>query len=408
MNLFHPRTFSTDWEVMVLDRLDRALDMQKLSAFAGLLSRESDHPIQLDWNTLEFALGINASFAQIWERIRRVTDRAAQVVREFDCDLFPAGAHPTDEMFNSSHIHVGTIHDESAAIRLETSLLRYAPAFAALAANSPLASGRRSEFKSYRVQHEAHGCTRPNPLRDPALAQPIWGTDTCPKLAGAPTLEIRITDCASSRRFLAELATFVAAFVHHLGTHVPEDRPAPRAYQDSLTNRWLAARHGLQATFTWEARARPVADILDEMLDECREELAALGVRRSDLTLVEKMRTKRICQADFVIGLAERYPDPACLTSAYAKLMRHWTVFDEWLETAPALDPTPLPDDDAILAEHLALIGEGTHFYQSREAMHYPPPVADAVIERLIEQGLVTREITERHGVRLSRLRSPE
>ena len=405
MNAFDPRTFSTDWEVMVLDRLDRTLEMEKLSAFAGYLRQVSDHPIQIDWNTLEFALGVNSSFDQIWARIQKVTDRAAQIVREFDCDLFPAGAHPSEPMFNAAHVHVGTVQDESAAIRVANRMIRYAPAFAALAANSPVAEGRFGQFKSYRIQHEAHGADRPTTPRDPALSQPAWGTDACPKLAGAPTLEIRIFDCASSRRFLAELATFVAAFVHHLGTQDGDGIPTPREYQDSLTNRWLASRHGLQATFAWQGEAQPVSESLDEMLDECRRELAVLGVRRADLTLINQMLQRRTCQADYVIGLAARYPDPACLTSVYAKLMRHWTVFDEYLETAPTLDPVPLPDDDVILAEHLALIGEDTHFYQSREAMHYPPPVADALIARLIEQGMVSREITESGGNRLFRLR---
>ncbi len=39
--------------------------------FAGVLGRELDLPIKTDWNTLECALGINASFAQIWDRSRR-------------------------------------------------------------------------------------------------------------------------------------------------------------------------------------------------------------------------------------------------------------------------------------------------------------------------------------------------
>jgi len=50
MNLFHPRTFSTDWEVMVVDKLDRCVGTEKLQAFAGFLSREYDLPINVDWD----------------------------------------------------------------------------------------------------------------------------------------------------------------------------------------------------------------------------------------------------------------------------------------------------------------------------------------------------------------------
>ena len=403
MNLFDPRTFSTDWEVMVIDRLERFVPEDKLMAFAGVLHRETELPIKVDWNTLEFAVGVNGSLNQIWERIRSVTDRAAQLVREFDLDLFPAGSHPSAPRYNASHVHGGTLQDESRAIRLEGRLMRYAPAFAALAANSPIARNRRGEFKSYRVRDQAHGCTRPASMRDPDFAQNVWGTDAGPKLDGAPTLEVRITDCASSRRLLAEFATFIAAFVHHCGT-LPDDEPlSPREYRDALTNRWAAGRYGLQATFTWEGAARPVTDLLEEMLDACREELSTLGATRADLGVLTAMLRKRTCQADFVLGLLERYPDPWCLASAHAKLMRHWDVFDEYVEKAPVLDPSPLPDEDRILSEHLAFIGEGTHFYESRSAMHYPPPVADEIIARLIQQGAITKEISPKRGIVLSR-----
>ena len=108
------------------------------------------------------------------------------------------------------------------------------------------------------------------------------------KLYGAPTLEVRICDCTSSRRLLAELAAFIAAFVHHRGTQELESHYTPGDYRDCLTNRWAAARYGLQATFHWNGRARPVVEVLGEMLDASREELRILGVNRSDLHLLRR------------------------------------------------------------------------------------------------------------------------
>jgi gamma-glutamyl:cysteine ligase YbdK (ATP-grasp superfamily) len=411
MNPFEPRTFSTDWEVMVIDKLERCVSHDKLGGFAGMLRREFDIPVNIDWNTLEFALGINSSLSQIWERIRRVTDRAAQMLGEYDLDLFPAGAHPMEEMFNSSHIHVGTLRCEADGIRLENRMLRYAPCFAALAANSPFTQHRSGEYKSYRVYNEAHGCTSPSSVRDPQLAQATWGTDSGPKVYSAPTYEVRVTDCASSRRFLAELAVFVAAFVHHQAENLSDEIPTPEEYRDSMTNRYLAARDGLQATFLWRdgnsgtATACPVAEILEEMLDSCARELAALGATRADLSLIGTMLKKRVCQADYARRLGAKYADPYLLTSAYAKLMRHWDIIDAWVcGDAPILDPMPVPDEEAILSAHLALVGEGTHFYRSREAMRYPPVVADEIIERLIGRGDVVREETLRQGIVLSRV----
>lgn len=404
LNLFEPRTFSTDWEVMVIDRLDRCVDSDKLMAFAGVLGDELSLPIQIDWNTLEFAMGVNTTFEQLWTRIQQVTDRASQLVREWNLDLFPAGAHPVERMFNASHVHVGTIRDEAAGIHLESRMAKYAPAFAALAANSPVWNGRRGECKSYRVRHRAHGCTVPVQVRDPFMAQSLWGFDAGTKMQGAPTMEVRIADCASSRRLLAEMAVFIAAYVHHQGTRGDEAPVSRREYQDALTNRWAAARDGLQATFCWNEQAKPVVQVLGEMLDECSPELQTLGVARSDLSLINAMLEKRVCQADFVRQLADRYPDDWGFASAHAKLVRHWEVFDEYLQSAAPLEPVPALDKDAILAEHLAFIGEGSHFYCSRDAMHYPPPVADAMIERLIERGAVEREVTARRGILLNRV----
>jgi gamma-glutamyl:cysteine ligase YbdK (ATP-grasp superfamily) len=404
MNLFDPRSFSTDWEIMIVDRLERCVSHDKIIAFSGVLSREFDLPINIDWNTLELALGVNTSFQAFRERMEKVTDRAGQLVGEFELHLFPAAGHPVERMFNASHIHVGTVRDETTAIHLENQMIAYAPCFAALAANSPLSAGRRGEYKSYRVRHQANGDTRPMSVRDPERYQVVWGGDASPKLPGAPTMEVRIIDCASSRRFLAELATFVAAYLHSRGTRVDESAPDARAYRDALTNRWSAAKYGLQATFHWNGRTRPVVEILDEMLDECADGLAALGARRGEFVLIEAMLSKRVCQADYVLELAERYPDPYQLASAYSKLARHWDVVDTWIEGTPARDPLPAPDEEAILAEHLAQIGEGTHFYQSRRAMAYPPPAADALIERLVETGAIRREANARGGIVYSRV----
>ncbi|HEX5322261.1 MAG TPA: glutamate-cysteine ligase family protein, partial [Capsulimonadaceae bacterium] len=324
--------------------------------------------------------------------------------QEYGCDLYPSAAHPTERMYNASHVHVGTIHDESVGIALERAAIRYAPVFGALAANSPISQHQPVEYKSLRIRHNANFNIRPAAPRDPNVSQPEFGVDTLPKLYGAPTFEVRITDCASSRRFLAELATFVAAYMHYLGTQpIPENVTASE-YRQYLTNRWTASRYGMQATFQWDSGHRPVADLIEEMLDQCSEELSTLGARRSDLVLINQMLRKRICQADFVIDLAERYPEPYSLASVHAKLVRHWTVFDEYLEKAPVLDPAPAIDHDQVLAIHAEVIGEGTHFYNSRDPMKYPPPAADALIQELVESGRVRREVVPNRGILLSRI----
>lgn len=404
MNLFHPRSFSTDWEVMVVDKLNRLVGVDKLWSLAGLLERDCGLKVTIDWNTLEFPMGINRSFAQIWQRIRQVTDLAEQLVREYDCDLYPAASHPTEQIFNASHVHVGTVQDESQALRLEHAAIRYAPVFGALAANSPATLNRLGGFKSLRIRQRAFHNARPTAPRDPHLSQPDGGTDALAKLYGAQTFEMRIIDCASSRRFLAEMAVFVAAYMHYLGTKPLPEKLSAAEYKRYLTNRWVGARDGMQATFDWDGDKIPVAEIALQMLQECKEELAGLGASASDFALIHQMIEKRTCQADFTLGLAQRYPNPYQLASAHAKLVRHWTVFDEFLDTAPALDPIPAPDDEEILHIHADVIGEETHFYRSREIMSYPPPVADEIVAQLVERGLIRREVVPDRGIILSRL----
>jgi gamma-glutamyl:cysteine ligase YbdK (ATP-grasp superfamily) len=396
VNAFEPRTFSTDWEVMVVDRLERTVSTWRCRAFANALRAELDLPVHVDMAAIEFGMGVNSSFEQFWYRTRRATDRAAEMVRELDLDLFPAGAHPVSALFNSSHVHVGSIHSETEGIHLENQVLRYVPAFAALAANSPYWNRRRGDYKSYRVRHRADGCTAPSSVRDPAMSQRTWGSDAAPKVYLAPTMEVRIPDCASSRRFLAEMTTFVAAFLHQEGERISGAQPTPQEYRDILTNRWAAARHGMQATFVWDGGTRPVAEVLGGMLDGCREALGRLGTSPERLRIVQTMLRKRVCQADFALQLSSRYPDPYLLCSAYSKLVRCWEVFDEYLESAPILEPAPAPDEEAVVAEHLAHIGEGTHFYSLRRVMSYPPPITDEIIEHMAREGLITREITPR------------
>lgn len=402
-NLFEPRTFSTDWEIMVLDKLQRTVGEEKLMAFASLLSRELELPVTIDWNTLECAMGINTSYEQLHDRLELVTSRAAQLLGEWDLALYRTGAHPLERMFNANHIHIGTLCDESAAIALETTLLPYTPAFAALAANSALSAGRRGEWKSYRVAHNANGCAIPVQPRTAHFSQFTFGFDGGAKLYGAPTFEMRIGDAATSHRFLAEFATFVAAFVHHLGTQAPREI-SPGDYKNALINRWSAAKHGLQSSFCTHNGQISVTELLSQMLDECQTSLETLGAKRDDFKLIEAMLQKRVTQADWTNEIASRYPDAWVFVSAHSKVARDGVVFEEWLQTAPTLETIPALDEEQLLQVHLDAIGEGTHFYRSRQVMHLPPPVADDIIETLISAGQLRREESPKRGITLSRV----
>ncbi len=408
MNRFDPPTFSSDWEHCVVDRLGRLAPPARLMGFAGLLAAELDLPIGIDKMALEFPLGINHSLAEIWARIQRVTDRATELLAEAELTLYPAAAHPVEAVYNSAHIHVGTLTDESAGIYLENALVRWVPALVALAANSPAANRMRGAYKSYRARYMALDNIKPSMWRDPRTAQQVWGSDINPKLFLVPTLEVRATDCASSRRFLAELAVFTAAFVHAQATVIEPTPPDSEMYRDYLVNRYAAARDGLQASFRWTGGYRPAVEVLEEMLDDSANALAALGASRNDLGVITAMLRKRACQADMLRPLLARYPDPRQFASIYGNMLRCWTWFEEWLDAAPPLEPLPALDEEAILGAHLAAVGEGIPAYRLRQVMALPPAAADALIEEMVVRGLVTRERTAERGMVLSRVPSPE
>lgn len=403
MNAFSPRTFSTDWELSLLTRNLRIAENRVIGGIAGQLSAETGLPIHMDTNSVELGLGVNNSLAKVWKRIEDVTNRASSLAAAYECDVFPVASSPVEGFFNASHVHVGTLHDEAVGVRLERALMRYTPVFAALGANSPLWNFQPLRYKSYRVLRFAHYCTNPTEPRDPFTAQAAWGGDASPKLFGVPTLEVRIIDCASSRRMLAELSTFVAAYVQMLASREIDDSVDEASYMEYLNNRWLAARYGMQATFSWQGTPRPVAEIAGEMLDECGEALADLDTSRHDLGIIEQMVQKRICQADLALDIARRYDEPYCLLAAYAKRLRDWNAFEEYLASAPVLEPAPALTRADVLDEHESQIGSGTHFYVSRFAMSYPGPQADAVISELVESRRIVREVTPDGGIILSR-----
>jgi hypothetical protein len=162
----------------------------------------------------------------------------------------------------------------------------------------------------------------------------------------------------------------------------------------------------MQATFSWNGRPQQVGDIVAEMLTQCAPSLADLDARPTDLGVIGKMAEKRLCQADLALEIASRYEDPICLLSAYAKRLRNWNAFEEFLDASPALEPAEPLSRMEVLDEHVRAIGEGTSYYVSRSAMSYPPPQADAVLNELEASGRIVREITADGAIIVSRTSS--
>ena len=116
------------------------------------------------------------------------------------------------------------------------------------------------------------------------------------------------------------------------------------------------------------------------------------------------MIRKRICQADLGIALGQRYSDPHLLASAYAKVVRHWEAFDEFLAAAEPLEPAGDPNDDVVLEAHLGVIGEGTYRSRLHGAMYYPAAMTNELIDTMVRRGLVRTEVTTTRGTLLHRI----
>ncbi len=114
---------------------------------------------------------------------------------------------------------------------------------------------------------------------------------------------------------------------------------------------------------------------------------------------------RRWAEADMAAELSRRYSEIYQFNSVYSKIARHWEAFDNYLESASPKDPVTAVDEDTVLEEHLALVGNDTHFYRLREAMHLSGPDTEEIIQQLIAEGLISRVVSEARGPLLTRTR---
>lgn len=412
MKIFNPPTFSIDWEVMVIDDLLRVVQMPKIYGLAGELARELDLPVHIDWACIEFGLGINYSYGEFVDRLNKTMDLATQVMAERGLSLFSSATHPNEFYFYGTHVHVGTLHDESAAIRLENALMKYMPVLGALSANSPIYRGSDSGYKSSRIWLRAHWAIGPNQPSDPEVSSFVFSQDLLAKTFKSPTLEVRVPDCASSFRILAALSLFSAALVQRAAEESSGDGADEWIRKNNvnlLANRWAAARYGMQATLFWDGAERPVSEILEELLDYCEPALSALGAERSDLAPLETMARKRLCQADYVRELSARYPDPWCLVSVMKSLYSDGgTPIDEYMESSAPLEPVPAVNNEKILAAHLGSIGEMSRPQHLYHIMYMPSAPRDRMLDEMVRRGLLERETADDRGQLLFRRKNAD
>jgi carboxylate-amine ligase len=222
-----------------------------------------------------------------WEDQRVVRDdRYRGLVRQL-------GFVARQELVFGMHVHVG-MADPEETIRAVNGMRSYAPLLIALAANSPLWRGELTGLMSSRVPiFRAFPRVGLPPLFEdwPDFQRRVETMTACgmiedytylwydvrphPRLG---TIEIRAMDSQTRVEHTIALAALVVSLVKLLVER--GDDPAPQATWEILDeNRWLAARHGLEADLFDAASGerRGVRELTNELLAELAPHARELG-----------------------------------------------------------------------------------------------------------------------------------
>jgi glutamate---cysteine ligase / carboxylate-amine ligase len=323
-----PYTLGVEEEYMLLD--STSLDLVQhidtvLEAVAGSDLADALHP-ELMQSVLEIATPVCRDIAEVDHQLRRLRSAVAQVAAETGLRVGSAGTHPFSlferqritardryrllvdqlqyvarrELIFGMHIHVA-VDEAEKAIAVLNGLLVHLPQLLALSASSPfwrgeatgLASTRQlvfaafprsgppPRFRNYADyaevvgQLERSGCI-------PDYTQIWWDVRPHPRLG---TIEVRICDAVTRLEDAVAIAAFCQSLVKHYSERFERNEEIV-SYHRILTseNKWLAARHGLQAPLVDLATGRrnrvPVSRLIRRALRDVEPHARELGCER--------------------------------------------------------------------------------------------------------------------------------
>ncbi len=396
---FEPLTVGYDWEMAILRESGENVDEKDVELLADELRQ------MLPWaepgtdlELLESRIGSVRSFREILEKSERFDSELRKALAKKKWFLLRAGARPFEREPVGAHIHVGTVRDWTAAIRVQNAMARYVAPFAALMANSPIYRRRTGDYKSYRVASFAEWCSVPQSLVSPALSQPDWGGDVCSKLAWGSTVELRVGDCVSSTRLMCELVTLVAGLMHQVAEHESDREISEDEYRTIMINRWRATKHGLQAVLTWNGEELPVQTLLTRMVDMAQDGMVLLDATPDDLGIIRTMIRKRQTQAVFQLAIyAKEGGDAHRYTRTMANIQRDPAAFEKYLKRAKVL---PIVEAGDYEPDLLSSIEVETPYPVLFRSSPLSPAQLDAILESFVGDGLVTAG-RDRLGIRL-------
>jgi carboxylate-amine ligase len=323
-----PYTLGVEEEYMLLDAT--SLDLVQhidtvLAAVEGSDLADELHP-ELMQSVLEIATPVCASIAEVEAELRRLRSAVTAVAAETGLRVGSAGTHPFSlferqritardryralvdqlqyvarrELIFGMHIHVA-VDDPEKAIGVLNGLLVHLPQLLALSASSPFwrgeptglsstrqlvfaafpRSGPPPRFRDYAdytqvvAQLERSGCI-------PDYTQIWWDIRPHPRLG---TIEVRICDAVTRVEDAIAIAAFCQSLVK-LYCERFERGEEIQSFHRILTseNKWLAARHGLDAPLMDLATGRrnrvPVSQLIRRALRDAEPHARELGCER--------------------------------------------------------------------------------------------------------------------------------
>ena len=321
-------TLGVEEEYMLLDPETWDLVQHIDSVLAAVAEGEFQARIypELMQSVIEITTPVCRTPAEVNDHLRRLRSYVAKIAEQEGCRFASAGTHPFSlferqritakdryrtlvdqlqyiarrELIFGMHIHVA-VDDAEKAIQVSNGLIVHLPEFLALSASSPfwrgeptgLSSSRQMvfsafprsgvppRFESYEEFAEVVGqLERTGCIAD--YTNIWWDIRPHAKLG---TVELRICDAVTRVEDVVALSAYYQALVKMLCEHVESGGKVPTYHRILTTeNKWLAARHGLQAPVmdlvTGRRNRVPIAQLVRRTLRDLEPHARELGCER--------------------------------------------------------------------------------------------------------------------------------
>jgi glutamate---cysteine ligase / carboxylate-amine ligase len=320
-----PYTLGVEEEYMLLDAATFDLVQHIDTVLAAVEGSELESVIrpELMQSVLEISTPVCRSIADVEHQLRKLRIAVTQIAREMDLRVGSAGTHPFSlferqritardryralvdqlqyvarrELIFGMHIHVA-VDDPEKAIKVVNSLLLDLPQLLALSASSPFWRGEATGLASTRqLVFAAFPRSGPPPrFRDYADYADVvgqlertgciadythiwWDIRPHPRLG---TVEVRICDAVTRVEDAVAITAYCQSLVKHYCERYERGEEIATHHRILTSeNKWLAARHGLEAPIMDLATGRrnrvPVSQLVRRTLRDIQPHARELG-----------------------------------------------------------------------------------------------------------------------------------